>query len=529
VAAAKMWLGGNLIALQRSPGHLQFMDLASSNTFVQGAHKGRSEVMGFFWASTKACSFVIVTSQGMETYNLQSNKQGLEFKQQYAHSVAWWKYSHSARVLLLGTFDKSTWIQAYQFAAEGIVRLPPFQVAAHGPLVGSPGAPPPRLEAADVTIATLYSRIYCIVFDPTEQKLVLYRFFKDGAVVQQQIQVPPAPLRLAITDNLLLLFSPGGQAAVVDVKHEGGPIAENLPVVLAPSASSDQASSDQAKINEIGKLQFDLPNVILHRTTQEVWESSVDVEGIAASSRDWPTTVPLLLRRNPQDYKSDLPRLIISLVKEALVEQPGMAVVRQICDAVTAHGAAPATLASEKTVSITPQEFCKEVFTWLHSEEAVNAQYLQAALAEFKASAASHGVDLPLSQHFLEYEVALQLGLGYQVAMEVSCMHDKDCKELARQLDCWQQLPSHMQLANDARGRIDEYEQRCTSLIGQGKVLQAARLIQAQRSHLQHLVTTQLLDSARGQGAATFTAVYRACHASVPPEYMSFSTALSSI
>jgi len=35
VAAAKMWLGGNLIALQRSPGHLQFMDLASSNTFVQ--------------------------------------------------------------------------------------------------------------------------------------------------------------------------------------------------------------------------------------------------------------------------------------------------------------------------------------------------------------------------------------------------------------------------------------------------------------------------------------------------------------
>jgi len=62
------------------------------------------------------------------------------------------------------------------------------------------------------------------------------------------------------------------------------------------------------------------------------------------------------------------------------------------------------------------------------------------------------------------------ISMHIQVAMEVSCMHDKDCKELARQLDCWQQLPSHMQLANDARGRIDEYEQRCTSLIGQGKV-----------------------------------------------------------
>jgi hypothetical protein len=40
----------------------------------------------------------------------------------------------------------------------------------------------------------------------------------------------------------------------------------------------------------------------------------------------------------------------------------------------------------------------------------------QAALAEFKASAASYGVALPLSQQILEYEVALQLGLGYQAS-----------------------------------------------------------------------------------------------------------------
>ena len=35
VAAAKMSQASNIIALQRSPGHLQFMDLASSKTFVQ--------------------------------------------------------------------------------------------------------------------------------------------------------------------------------------------------------------------------------------------------------------------------------------------------------------------------------------------------------------------------------------------------------------------------------------------------------------------------------------------------------------
>ena len=34
---------------------------------------------------------------------------------------------------------------------------------------------------------------------------------------------------------------------------------------------------------------------------------------------------------------------------------------------------------------------------------------------EYRASATSYGVDLPFSQHVLEYEVALNLGLGYQV------------------------------------------------------------------------------------------------------------------
>ena len=44
-----------------------------------------------------------------------------------------------------------------------------------------------------------------------------------------------------------------------------------------------------------------------------------------------------------------------------------------------------------------------------------SSQALQAAIVEYKASAASYGVDQPFAQHTLEYEVALQLGLDYQV------------------------------------------------------------------------------------------------------------------
>ena len=48
---------------------------------------------------------------GMETYSLQNNKQSLEMRQHFSHTVTWWKYSHEVRLLLLGTLDKSMWIQ----------------------------------------------------------------------------------------------------------------------------------------------------------------------------------------------------------------------------------------------------------------------------------------------------------------------------------------------------------------------------------------------------------------------------------
>ena len=52
-----------------------------------------------------------ILNAGMETYTLQSNKQGLEMRQHFSHTVTWWKYSPEARLLLLGTLDKNMWIQ----------------------------------------------------------------------------------------------------------------------------------------------------------------------------------------------------------------------------------------------------------------------------------------------------------------------------------------------------------------------------------------------------------------------------------
>lgn len=48
---------------------------------------------------------------GVELYALQTNKQGLQLHQQFQHIVTWWKFSHHAKLLLLGTLDKNMWVQ----------------------------------------------------------------------------------------------------------------------------------------------------------------------------------------------------------------------------------------------------------------------------------------------------------------------------------------------------------------------------------------------------------------------------------
>lgn len=51
---------------------------------------------------------------------------------------------------------------------------------------------------------------------------------------------------------------------------------------------------------------------------------------------------------------------------------------------------------------------------WLHEEEAVDAPYLQAALAELDASLVAHTIPCPARLQALSLDVALQLGHTFQ-------------------------------------------------------------------------------------------------------------------
>lgn len=42
---------------------------------MQGSWRGKSAVIGFFWAAAEGCDFVMVTRDGLETYTLCADRQ----------------------------------------------------------------------------------------------------------------------------------------------------------------------------------------------------------------------------------------------------------------------------------------------------------------------------------------------------------------------------------------------------------------------------------------------------------------------
>eukprot|EP00884_Botryococcus_braunii_P003057 jgi/Botrbrau1/12752/Bobra.67_1s0111.1 len=214
-----------------------------------------------------------------------------------------------------------------------------------------------------------------------------------------------------------------------------------------------------------------------------------------------------------------------------------MAAVRRVLDAVNAaYGESLALSVNTDAVGrrppsragaavLSPLEIGNHVFQWLHDEEAVDAQYLQAAIAQQMASAEAWHVTVPPSLHILAFDVGLQLGRSYQVeltvASQASGLGSPAVAEHLEALASRGDVAGARQLANDVRARSGDHEARCRALLRQGKVLRALRC--AVRHHVESLAPAAFMHAAAETGdIGIFTAVYRLCWETVrprPPEY----------
>lgn len=68
-------------------------------------------------------------------------------------------------------------MQGYQFTAKGVAKLPPFQIAASTPAATPSPPAASRLDPADISLLTMYGRVYCAYLNRPARRLLLYRFY----------------------------------------------------------------------------------------------------------------------------------------------------------------------------------------------------------------------------------------------------------------------------------------------------------------------------------------------------------------
>ena len=167
------------------------------------------------------------------------------------------------------------------------MKLAPFQIGASTP--SAQPAPPAAsvLDPADITLLTAYQRVYCAYCDRPARRLLLYRFYKDAVILQHTYDLPAPDVRLAVSDNLLLVHSLATAAVVLlDVCNPGSaPVAAPLPLAVGPPVppaasgkagkgagpESEEGSSAagevaQRLLRETTSLRFEMPNTVLDMT-----------------------------------------------------------------------------------------------------------------------------------------------------------------------------------------------------------------------------------------------------------------------
>lgn len=405
-------------------------------------------------------------------------------------------------------------------------------------------------------------------------------------MLQHSFEIYSRRVELSVHDNVLLVHQlDTSTVLLLDVRaRSNGPIANPLPLAIAadeqgvpadaPAASSQQhaeqegsaegraegraslsasastassATSDGPDHLEGTCWSFQPPNLVFHLAAGKVWTCEVGIAAVAATCSDWPVILAFLQRRQASLHPGcDIKAMLLSIVKNALLEQLNMRSIRQIfdtvasgyaeaCAAKTGNSGTPASPDSRGRAvrlampALSPQDVEMKVLRWLHSEEATGVQYLEAAVAEYLGSCGRHGVAVPAGLHLLAVDVALLTGHPHQVvAMLQQQARRWDSADLASHLERLARkgdLPQGWQLALDMYTKLGLHDRQCQMLLNKGKVLQALQC--AQRHQLKSVAPDTFLSKAAETGdLLVFTAVYRVCYQTTQPRIEQYSALL---
>ena len=338
-----------ILAIQRSVKSIDFVNFNEGSKFEEysQACKGRStQIIGFCWTGNN--DIVFVTNQGIEFYQVHSEKYSLKLLKSYHTSVNWFVFLPDIFILLLSSDIMGNMIHPYLFKNGSITRLSKFEV--ENPVCTRNPQPAALLER-DVTVANIYNNIYVVVLrnhsrllNSVGAEIVLYQLQKDGPAKKTAVLRLGAVGRFAVNvvDNLIAVHHQASRTSMIfDIGLQGDfdglmtyyyPVLSPLPIepVYFNCDSKTLETSEQSITCGTYSANWIVfqPNIIIDAKLGCLWKLRVKLSSLANMINDKVKLIDFLL------FRSGSKSVIISVLNQLLT--PGcpcsLGIITQVFD-----------------------------------------------------------------------------------------------------------------------------------------------------------------------------------------------------
>lgn len=355
IVSIKFSPDSRILAIQRvakSVDFINFYEGAEKTEYTQSCKGRTAKIIGFSW--TGANEIVLVTNQGIEFYQVHSDKRSLKLSKHYPANINWYVFFPECSILLLSSGITGNVIHPYLFKSGNILRLPKFEVENPS---SSRNPQPGSLLERDVTVANIYNNIYVVVLrnqsTPTNAvgaEIVLYLLQKDVPAKKTAVLRLGSVGRFAfnVVDNLIAVHHQASKTSMIfDINlasdfdgqiHHYHPVLSPLPIepyrmqLKYENVNSNEHSSYQSIYCEAYSPNWIVfqPNIIIDAKLGCLWKLEIKLGSLIHMIEDKAKLIDfLLLRSSSKD-------VIVKVINQALL--PGhhisMSVIAQIFDKI---------------------------------------------------------------------------------------------------------------------------------------------------------------------------------------------------
>ncbi|XP_032780972.2 regulator of MON1-CCZ1 complex [Daphnia magna] len=550
-----------ILAIQRTSKSVEFQNFSNQVPdgveYSQPCRGSSTIIIGFVWVSNT--DFILVTNQGIEHYQVISDKRYLRAVKNHSIQGNWFVYCALSGLLLVSSGPLGTSLQPYLFKNHQLLRLTKFEV-------DFPNPPQPArlcLVERDVTPTVLYNQMMVLVLkhpikpNPTSSRevtgkseIVVYTLCKDSPPRKTHILQLETSGKLAVSilDNLIVVHHQASKtSSVFDINLTGesdGRVVTLHPflasVTIRPYFLNIPASA--AMLNhEPSKMSCELyspnwvffqPNIIIDALLGCLWSLElvltplIDMAENPCELFDFllqrtdakPTAMAVLSRLMcfPHSLSVDLPVLgrVFDKLNEAYRNQLDIEIQSQIAMPAGAFQLATGSTSRRPNMVIDQTNIYSRILSPMIENKPVGEacdRFIVAIVSEYIRSLVQYHIPV---QHFI-YEVLIEafarLGQFYQLHQLFQYHAVADSKPLACLLLSLESVyPAAYQLAIDMLKRISNANEEIVEiLLSKNKVLSALRFAR-DMIPIESISARKFLEAAQNsQDPSVFYGVYQ--------------------